>query len=234
MNVALVLAGGLGLRMGKGSSLPKQFFRLADKPVLIHTLEVFEKHSSIDAVCVVYLPTWEQYLQECLEHFEIKKAKWLVPGGDIRQKSVFNGLEIIEQNCPPDTIVLVHDGVRPFITEDVLTQNIESVKSSGNAMTGVRCTDTLITSKDGNSSDISLVRDKTFSIQTPQSYRLAEGLALYRKAYAEGKETTVNCCELFIAMGQKVHLVTGPKNNMKLTTEEDIAFLRAMHEIYHQ
>lgn len=232
MNIGLILAGGLGVRMGQSSVLPKQFFELADKPILIHTLEIFERHPDIDAVCVVYLPTWEGYLEECLKAYGIKKVKWMVPGGYVRQLSVFNGLEELEKHCPEDTIVLVHDGVRPFINKEVITNNINMVKEKGNAMTATRCTDTLVSSPDGSGADAAMDRDNTFSVQTPQSYPLSYGLQLYRKAYELDMKFTINCCELFVALGETVHLVTGTRNNMKLTTEEDIAFLQAMHKIY--
>lgn len=234
MNVALVLAGGLGLRMGQSSHLPKQFFRLADKPVLIHTLEIFQNHSEVDAIVVVYLPTWEGYLQECLNNYGISKVKWLVPGGSVRQESVYNGLCELEKHCTPKDIVLVHDGVRPFITYDLITQNIEMVKQCKNAMTATRCTDTLVLSDQGTAANQAMVRDNTYSVQTPQSYFLGYGLEKYRAAYQAGKTQTINCCELFIEMGETVNLVMGRKNNMKLTTEEDISFLKAMHQIYRR
>lgn len=232
MNIGLLLAGGLGLRMGQGTELPKQFFQLADKPVLIHTIERFEAHPDIDALCIVYLPTWEGYLQECLKHYGVKKVRWLVPGGDIRQQSVFNGLCALEKDCSPDDIVLVHDGVRPFITADIITDNIETARESGNAMTGMRSTDTLVNAPDGHRADSRMERDNTFTVQTPQTYPLGYGLGLYRRAYEQGKTATINCCELFIELGEPIYLVPGLKTNIKMTTEEDIAFLKALHAIY--
>jgi 2-C-methyl-D-erythritol 4-phosphate cytidylyltransferase len=232
MNSALILAGGLGLRMNQAGEPPKQFHLLAEKPVLIHTLERFEKHPEIDAICVACLPTWDGYLSELIESYRLKKVRWLIEGGENRQQSVFSGLCTLESACPPETIVLVHDGVRPFITNDIISQNIETAQIYGNAMTGMRSTDSLVVSQDDFVADIAMERDRTFTIQTPQTYRLGEGLALYRQASARGMTNTINCCELFIALGQQIHIVNGLKTNIKLTTPDDIAYLEFLHSIF--
>lgn len=233
MNYALILAGGLGLRMGQSVDLPKQFYHLAEKPVLMHTLDIFERCVEISAVAVVCLPTWEPYLQECLGRYGIQKVRWVVPGGHLRQESVYNGLCELEKHCSPQDLVVVHDGVRPFVHQAVIAENIRVAAERGTAMTVTPATDTLITSPDGATAWEAMVRDHTFAVQTPQTYRLGEGLALYRKAYAAGRENTINCCELFLEFGRPVEMVWGNKNNIKLTTEDDIAFLKVLHELYH-
>lgn len=231
--VALILAGGLGNRMGKSLEMPKQFYKLTEKPLLIHTVEIFEKHPLIDQICIVCLESWEEYLRECLDAFGIKKARWIVSGGSVRQESVFNGLVALEPHCSPDDIVLVHDGVRPFIGDDLITANIEAVKEYGSAMTSNRSSDSLLISKNSADSSEALQRDSVFFVQTPQSYRLGRGLESYREAYRQGIRESINCCELFISLGQSVRLVPGLKTNIKLTTAEDIHFLHALYDIYH-
>lgn len=232
MNIGMILASGLGLRMGECLDLPKQFYKLADKPVLIHTVEQFERHPQVDAVCVVYLPTWEDYIQECIDKYGIQKVRFLVPGGDTRQQSTYNGLCALEKHCAPDDIILVHDGVRPFITQDIITDNIRTATEYGNAMTALRSTDTLVCAPDGRSAVAAMERDNTFTVQTPQTYPLGFGLRHYRRAYEEGRTNTINCCELFIEMGEQVYIVNGRKTNIKMTTEDDIAFLSTMHHLY--
>jgi 2-C-methyl-D-erythritol 4-phosphate cytidylyltransferase len=233
MNIALILAGGLGLRMNQESEPPKQFFVLGDKPVLIHTLERFERHPEIDAICVVCLQTWENYLEGLVNHFGIKKVRWIVTGGDCRQASVFNGLCTLEKDCSPEDIIIVHDGVRPFITSKIISQNIETAIRYGNAMTSMQCTDTLITSHDRKTAEYAMDRDSSYSVQTPQTYSLGYGLKHYRRAYEMGKTSMINCCELFIALGEKVYMVNGRKTNVKLTTRDDIAYLKFLNSIFH-
>jgi len=233
MNIALILAGGLGLRMNQEGEPPKQFFVLGEKPVLIHTLDRFEKHPEIEAVCVVCLPTWEEYLSNLIKDFGIKKVRWVVAGGDCRQASVYNGLCMIEKECSLDDVIVVHDGVRPFITSEIISQNIQTAIKFGNAMTSMRSTDTLITSHDGEIAEYAMDRDSSFSVQTPQTYRLGYGLKHYRRAYDTGRTNTINCCELFIEMGEKIYIVNGRKTNIKLTTRDDIAYLRFLNSIFH-
>lgn len=233
MNIALILAGGLGLRMNQDGEPPKQFFVLGEKPVVIHTLERFERHSEIDAVCVVCLPTWEEYLGDLIKHFGIKKVRWIIAGGDCRQASVYNGLCALEKACSLDDIIIVHDGVRPFITSEIINQNIKTAVQFGNAMTSMRSTDTLIMSHDGETAEYAMDRDSSFSVQTPQTYSLGYGMDLYRRAYAMGKTNTINCCELFIEMGESIYIVNGLKTNIKLTTRDDIAYLKFLHYIFN-
>lgn len=233
MNIALILAGGLGLRMNQDGEPPKQFFVLGEKPVLIHTLERFEKHSEIDAVCVVCLPTWEEYLKGLIGSFDIKKVRWIVPGGDCRQASVYNGLCALEKSCLLDDIIIVHDGVRPFITSEIISQNIRTAIQYGNAMTSMQSTDTLITSHNGKTAEYAMDRDSSFSVQTPQTYSLGYGLKHYRRAYETGKTNTINCCELFIEMGETIYIVKGRKTNIKLTTRDDIAYLKFLNSIFN-
>lgn len=233
MNIALILAGGLGLRMNQSADLPKQFFVLGEKPVIVHTLDKFQQHPEVDAICVVCLPTWEGYFSDLIKKFGISKVRWVIEGGDLRQQSVYNGLLKLEQECSDDDMVIVHDGVRPFITQEVITENIKVAREHGNAMTSMRSTDTLITSHDCISSSSAMDRDSTFTVQTPQTYQLGSGLRLYRKAYELGRKNTINCCEMFIELGEPIYIVRGLKTNLKLTTSDDIAYLKALHLIFH-
>ncbi len=231
-NVAIVLAGGLGQRMGASIEVPKQFYKLTDKPLLIHTLEIFQNHPEIDSICVVCLESWEQYLRGCLDCFGIAKTRWIVPAGKVRQESIWNGLNALADYCADDDIVVVHDGVRPFIGGDVISANIQAVRSHGSAMTSIRSSDSLLIGDDSGNSSRAVDRNTVFLVQTPQSYRYRRGMDAYREAYRRGIEASINCCELFVTLGQSVHLVPGLKTNIKLTTAEDIDFLHALHAIY--
>jgi 2-C-methyl-D-erythritol 4-phosphate cytidylyltransferase len=169
-----------------------------------------------------------------IDFYGIKKVGWVLSGGESRQASVYNGLCALEQDCGSDDIVVVHDGVRPFITREIISKNIEIALAFGNAMTSIRSTDSLISSRDGESACSAMDRDSSFTVQTPQTYRLRYGLELYRKAYELGLNNTINCCEMFIELGEKVYIVNGRKTNVKLTTPDDIAYLKALHAIFQE
>ena len=233
-SVALILAGGLGLRMNQEGEPPKQFFILGEKPILVHTLDRFEAHPDIEATCIVCLPTWEEYLENLIRRYKLKKVRWIVPGGELRQESVYNGLCELEKEYPPDTVIVVHDGVRPFITSEIINRNIEIALTDKPAMTGLCSTDTLVTSTDGTTAEKAVDRNSTFTIQTPQTYKLGYGLNLYREAMENGIMNSINCCELFIAMGESVNIVNGRKTNIKLTTQDDIAYLQFLHSIFFE
>jgi 2-C-methyl-D-erythritol 4-phosphate cytidylyltransferase len=145
MNTALIFAGGTGKRMGTAGR-PKQFLELHGKPIIIHTLEHFDRHPEIDAIAVVCIAGWIDYLKDQLERWRIKKVRWIVPGGETSQDSTRAGLGILEANCDPEnTIVLIHDGVRPLITEKLISDNIAAVKQYGNAITAAPAIETIIT-----------------------------------------------------------------------------------------
>lgn len=233
MNIAVILSGGLGLRMNQDGELPKQFFALGEKPILLHTLECFERHPEVDAICIVCLKTWEDYLWKLIEQYKIKKVKWITAAGSVRQESVYNGLCRLEGACPGDTMVIVHDGVRPFITHEIISKNMAVAAKCGNAMTGMNSTDTLVVSDNGKTATHALERSSAFTVQTPQTYRLNYGLNLYRRAMEKGIVDSINCCELFIAMGEEIHIVNGRKTNIKLTTKDDMAYLEFLSTIFH-
>lgn len=232
-NVALILAGGLGNRMGDSLDFPKQFYKLNNKPLIVHTLEIFESHPEIDDIYVVCLESWEKYLRDCLDAFGMRKTRAIVPAGRVRHESVHNGLNALRGGTGPDDIVVVHDGVRPFITPALVSEAIAAVREHGSAMTSVRSSDSLLIGDEFLNSTRALERDSVFLVQTPQCYRLDRGLAAYEEAAAKGI-VSINCCELFVTLGQSVHLINGLKTNIKLTTAEDIDFLHALHAIYRR
>ena len=138
MNIALLTAGGVGNRMGQ--DIPKQFMTINEKPVLIYTLEAFQKHPEIDAIAVVCLSGWEPMLQAYANQFRITKLKWIFPGGASNQESIHNGIMgLRESGCADDDIVIVHDGVRPLISDKIISDNLETCKKFGYAVTGLLC-----------------------------------------------------------------------------------------------
>ena len=230
MNTALIFAGGAGRRMHSAGK-PKQFLELHGKPIIIHTLEHFERHPEIDAIAVVCIAGWIDYLKDLLIRFHIKKVRWIVPGGETSQESTRAGLGILEANCDPrDTIVLIHDGVRPLITEKVISDNIAAVKEYGNAITAAPAIETIIT-VDGNEDVTELIdRQSCRLARAPQSFYLSDIIAMHQKAMADNYDKMIDSASLMIHYGVKLHLVEGPAENIKITTPSDFYIFKAIQE----
>ena len=150
MNIAIIFAGGTGQRLSSGeNSIPKQFLKINDKPIIIHTLELFEKHKDIDKIYIAIHPDYFDYMQDLIKHHYITKTAGIVKGGITGQDSIYNALKLAQSENPDDSIVLIHDGVRPNITEEVITKNIECAKKNGNAITCTSCFETILISEKG-------------------------------------------------------------------------------------
>ena len=230
MTTALIFAGGTGTRMGSAGR-PKQFLELHGKPIIIHTLEHFDRHPEIDAIAVVCISGWIDYLKDQLERFRIKKVRWIVPGGETSQDSTRAGLGILAENCDPEsTIVLIHDGVRPLISEKLISDNIASVRQYGNAITAAPAIETIITvDKNEDVTDL-LDRQVCRLARAPQSFWLADIMAMHRRAVEEGYDQMLDSASLMIHYGKKLHLVESPAENIKITTPSDFYIFKAIQE----
>ena len=230
MNTALIFAGGAGRRMHSAGK-PKQFLELHGKPIIIHTLEHFDRHPEIDAIAVVCIAGWIDYLKDLLIRFHIKKVRWIVPGGETSQESTRAGLGILEANCDPrDTIVLIHDGVRPLITEKVISDNIAAVKEYGNAITAAPAIETIITVDENEDVTELIDRQSCRLARAPQSFYLSDIIAMHQKAMADNYDKMIDSASLMIHYGVKLHLVEGPAENIKITTPSDFYIFKAIQE----
>lgn len=214
----------------RSNAVPKQFLDFHGKPLIIHTLEHFEHHREIDAIAVACLADWIDTLRELLERFDVKKARWIVEGGETGQMSIYNALAAIEADVDEDPIVLVHDGVRPIIDADLISRNIASVKECGTAVTAYPTIETSIVSVGGDTVDEVLERSKLYTAQAPQSFRLGELIACHRAAQADGRTDFIDSCSIYRVSHPTVHLVEGSRSNMKVTTPEDYYVFRALSE----
>lgn len=232
MNIALIFAGGIGKRMNSKSK-PKQFLELNGKPIIIHTIEHFEFHENIDAIAVVCVADWIDYLKKQLKRFHITKVKWVVPGGETAQESTRNGLNAIRDNSgcdPKDVIVLIHDGVRPLINEKVITDNIRMVKEYGNAITVVPAIETVIEiNSDGDIEDV-LDRSVCRMARAPQSFFLSDILNAQERSIQDGLTGMIDSATLMRHYGAALHTVEGPVENIKITNPSDFYIFRAIVE----
>ncbi len=230
---AVVFAGGSGKRM-KINTLPKQFMELDNKPIIIYTLEHFEKHPQIDSIAVVCIAGWIDYLKEKLNKFGIKKVKWIVEGGNSGQESIFNGLNAIYQDCsdPSDTIVLIHDGVRPLINGQVITDNIECVKASRTAITVTPAIETIM-NIDAQSGAVKNTMDRhsCMMARAPQSFYLQDIYNAHLRMQQEQQTNMIDSATIMEACGYQLHIVTGPAENIKITTPTDFYEFQAFHQM---
>ena len=226
-NIALIIAGGVGARMGQ--DIPKQFINVYDKPVIVYTMEAFQKHPDIDAIEVVCVDDWKGALLAYAKQFGIAKLENIVSGGKNGQDSIRNGLyDIATRHNDKDDIVLVHDAIRPMISQEVITDNIRVCREHGNAITVVPCTAAMLKTYDSLSTEEQVPRDNLKITQTPQAFFVNDLVSAHKEALSKGITNSVASCTMYIELGRKLYMSTGSEKNLKLTTVEDIEIFKAL------
>lgn len=227
MNIALIIAGGTGQRMGQ--DIPKQFINVYDKPVIVYTMEAFQNHPNVDAIEIVCLEGWHEIVYAYAKQFGITKLENVVNGGINGQDSIRNGLlDIATRHQDNDDIVLIHDAIRPMLGYDIISDNLRVCKKYGNAITVVPCNAAMLKTYDGISSGEQVPRDNLKTTQTPQTFYLKDILDAHREALEVGITQSVASCTMYIELGRKLHLSVGSEKNLKLTTPEDIEIFKAL------
>ncbi|MBR3679029.1 MAG: 2-C-methyl-D-erythritol 4-phosphate cytidylyltransferase [Oscillospiraceae bacterium] len=225
-NIALIIAGGSGARMRQ--DIPKQFITVNEKPVIVYTLEAFEKHPEIEAIAVVCIEGWENVLWAYAKQFNITKLKYIVPGGKNGQDSIRNGVYELEKHYSADDIVLIHDAIRPMVSAEIISDCIVKTKRYGNAITVIPCAEAMMETENGEVSVGSYPRDRLKRTQTPQGFGIGKICDLHRRALEAGITNSVASCTLMIEMGEQVYFSAGSEKNIKLTTVEDIDIFKAL------
>lgn len=228
-NVAVIFAGGSGRRMNRDGK-PKQFLELKGKPIIIYTLELFENHPDIDGIIVVCLESWIAELQRLLHKFNIKKVDRIVPGGETGQDSIYNGLTAAEDVYGSTANVLIHDGVRPLIKEETITDNIRQVRETGSCITCVPTTETFVVGRPDGLFEIPERKDSLIA-RAPQSFRLTDILNAHRKALSEGRHDFIDSCSMMNHYGYRLSTVIGPVENIKITTPMDYFVFKTMVDV---
>ena len=229
-NIAIIFAGGTGQRLNNGeNSIPKQFLKINEKPIIIHTLELFQNHPSIDKIYIAIHPDYYEYMQELVKHYYMTKTAGIVKGGATGQDSIYNALKLAQSENPEDSIVLIHGGVSPNITEEVITKNIECAKKNGNAITCTSCFETILVSENGKNPQHVPYRKHTYSAQAPQSFHLGEIVQAHESTRKVNPNYTdiVDSCTLFKTLNKPTYMIFGNRGNIKITTIEDLYILRA-------
>ena len=224
--VALLIAGGSGNRMNQ--NIPKQFITVNERPVIVYTMEAFERHPEIDAIAVVCIRGWERVLWAYPKQFNITKLKYVVLGGKNGQDSIRNGVMELEKHFAPEDMVLIHDAIRPMVSAEIISDNIRVAIEHGNAITVIPCTEAMMQTEDGIVSVGSYPREHLKRTQTPQAFHIGYICELHRRAMEAGIVNSVASCTLMIEMGEQVYFSAGSEKNIKLTTVEDIDIFKAL------
>jgi len=225
---ALLLASGKGQRTRQ--DIPKQFINVYDKPIIIYTLENFQKHPEIDSIVVVCLDGWQDILRAYSRQYNITKLKGIVNGGATVQESARNGVFALKESCGGGDIVVIHDGIRPLVDEEVLSDVIATCKKYGNGVTSLPYNEQIFRKTDEISTREYIVRDTLRRVQTPQAYRFDKLLWAYEKAFAEGIgiHGSAYANTMMVDLGETLYFASGSDKNIKITTADDIELFKAL------
>lgn len=233
MNIAVIIAGGVGSRTGQ--QIPKQFINVYDKPILLYTLERFQAHKEIDAIEVVCLSGWEKVLQTYALQYGIAKLKWIVSGGESGQESIYKGLENLRQECGCEDIVVIHDGIRPMVEDDVISSCIACCRRHGNGVTALPIYEQIFKVLDDKTTNAYIPRETLRIVQTPQAYHYHEILAAYEEGHQKGigVHASAYANTLMTDLGHILFFSLGSTKNIKITTKDDIEIFRSMLKRAH-
>lgn len=226
MNIALLTAAGKSTRMH--TEIPKQFLHIRNKPIILYTMEVFQRHPQIDAILVVTLETWKDMLWAYAKQYQITKLKWVITGGDSGQQSIKCGLDVLNSECRQDDIVMIHDGNRPLISNEIISDSLATYKAYNSAVAAIPCVEAIYKSTDGIVSNVTFDRQELFRTQTPHTYSLNKLLWAHQQALEKKIENTTATCTLMSLLGEKIYFSKGSEKNLKITTSDDVDILEAL------
>lgn len=229
---AVIFAGGVGARM-KSADIPKQFIEVDGKPIIVRTLEIFDQHPGVDKIFISCLESWINVLEAHIRHYGIKKVVEIVPGGSTGYESIHNGLMAAAKDAAPEDIVLICDGVRPMISQDLVSNCIRETENYGSAVPVTPSIDSVLESKDGKYCNKNYPRSEMFITQAPQGYTFEKILWAHDEAERLGMTNATSSSELLIELGETVHIFIGERQNIKVTTPEDLYTLRSHYYYQH-
>lgn len=225
--VAIIIAGGSGSRMGQ--DIPKQFINVYDKPVLIYTLESFQKHPQVDEIELVCIDGWHDIVWAYAKQFNITKLKWIVSGGKTGQESIRNGVYNLEDKVDEDDVIIIHDGIRPLVEPSVLSDVISKCQQYGNAVTSLPYNEQIFVIDDEISSSKFIPRETLRRVSTPQAYKFGLLNEKYHEAYEKeiGIYGSHYTNTMMVELGVRLYFAVGSDKNIKLTTKDDLEMFKA-------
>lgn len=232
MNIALILAGGTDPRFQM--SVPKQFVNVFNRPVIVYTLEAFQRHNDVDAIMVACLDGWQEMVNAYAKQFNINKLKWVISGGSDGQASARMGILALQDICRTDDVIILHDSIRPFVSEEIITDSIRVCKLHGMGVAAVKTMDTIMKTQDGVVGTESISRYSIIRIQTPQAYRMERLLDIHKKAVEAGIVGEVDTNSVVSRLGEPVYFSKGSDLNMKINTIEDVEMFKALYKMQQE
>ncbi len=232
MNIAVLLAAGVDPRFQM--DIPKQFVNVYNRPIIVYTLEKFQKHSEIDAIMVVCLPGWENMVSAYAKQFDIDKLKWVIPGGKTGQESSKLAVEKLMEECGKEDIVVLHDAIRPMVSDEIISDSIYTCKRKGMGVAAVISMDNVMMTNDGITGNRTISRYAFRRIQTPQTYYLGELWEAHWEALEKGICDENDTNNMISRLGRDVTLSKGSDTNLKINTVEDVEMFKALFNLHRE
>ena len=229
MNIALILAGGVDPRFQM--AIPKQFVIVENCPVIVYTLQVFQNHPEIDRIIVSCLHGWREMVQAYAKQFNISKLEAIVEGGMDAQESIRKGVVWLNDHAKEDDLVVIHDAIRPLVTDDLISDSIKCCREYGMGVAAVRSMDTVMLTEDGINGQENISRDSIRRIQTPQTYRLDYLDKMHQKAVEQGITQCVDNNSMLAKLGETIHFSKGSDFNIKINLVEDVEMFKALYRM---
>lgn len=228
-NYAILLAGGVGKRMG--SSIPKQFLEVDGKPIFVHTAEKFQINPQVAKIVAVCVPEWMEHLHALIEKYGLTKVQWIIRGGKTGHDSIRNGVFFLKDKISFDDYVIVHDSVRPVLSQKLIDEVIRVAHEKGNASSSIPCYPPIVYTEDFESGITDVDRDHVMLTASPQVFKYSLAYKCYQIAEREKLHDTTFTSSLLIHCGERVYFAKGSTSNIKITTKEDLALFDALLKI---
>ena len=228
-NYVILLAGGVGKRMA--SDIPKQFLEVRGKPIVVYSIENFQRNSSIEKIVVVCKKEWIDYLRELIIKYELSKVTWVIEGGETGHDSIRNGVSFLKDRIHPNDYIIIHDAVRPILPQKAIDEVLRVAHEKGNASSSIVCHPPIVYTEDHVSGIRDIDRDHVMLTASPQAYQFSLALKCYDLAEREGKNNFTFTSSLLIYFGERVYFAKGTSCNIKITQKEDLALFEALLQI---
>ncbi len=209
-------------------SIPKQFLNVNDRPIIVYTMEAFQRHPDINSIAVVCIDGWQEILIAYARQFNITKLKWIINGGENGQSSIRNGVYELEKHCNMDDIILVHDAIRPMLSQDIISHCITVCRAYGSAIATIPCAEAILKKETEECAAVTIPRETLVRTQTPQAFTLKKLSWAHREALERGITDSIASCTMMIELGQPVYFSTGSEKNIKITTTDDLEIFKAL------
>lgn len=228
-NYVILLAGGVGKRMG--ADIPKQFIEVNKKPIIIYTLEAFQKNPLIEKIVIVCVKDWIDKVRNLVIAYSLTKVEWVIEGGSTGHDSIRNGVFFLKDKIEANDFIVVHDAVRPVLPQNIINDVINVAHEKGNASASIACHPPIVYTDDFESGIMDVDREHVMLTASPQAFRYSLALKCYQQAEKDNLHDTTFTSSLLIHYGERVYFAKGTTCNIKITKKEDLALFEALLNI---